>query len=148
MDIGKSHVIFVHFPTALALSAVLANFLYAITCNDFFRISGMYCLILAAIAIIPTVYTGWERPETEESKLSPVHLSIAHTHRNLAITSLVLVLWAAIIRVLQKNHLREMVDSHLRGIDRSHHRVHFGHRALWRHVVSWKGLSVRTLLTH
>ena len=107
MEIGKLHVILVHFPIALALSAVLADVLYGITRNEFFRISGMYCLILAAIAIIPTVYTGWEMLEMEESKLSPVYLSIAHTHRNLAITSLVLVLSAAIVRISQKNHLKK-----------------------------------------
>ena len=87
MEIGKLHVILVHFPIALALSAVLADFLYAITRKEFFRISGMYCLILAAIAIIPTVYTGWEMLELERPKLSPVYLGIARTHRILAITS-------------------------------------------------------------
>ena len=105
MDIGKLHVILVHFPIALALSAVLADFLLVVTRKDYFRICGMYCLILAAIAIIPTAFTGDQLLDSEQSQLSPDYLSIAHIHRNLAVISLILVITAAIIRIIRKNHL-------------------------------------------
>jgi uncharacterized membrane protein len=107
MEIGKLHVILVHFPIALALSAVLADFLLLVTRKDFFRICGMYCLVLAAIAIIPTAFTGDKLLDSEKSQLTPDYLSIAHTHRDLAITSLILVITAAVIRIIQKNHLKK-----------------------------------------
>ena len=107
MEIGKLHVILVHFPIALALSAVLADFLLAVTHKDYFRICGMYCLVLAAIAIIPTAFTGDQLLDMEKSQLSPDYLSIAYTHRDLAVTSLVLVLTAAAIRIFRKNHLKK-----------------------------------------
>ena len=105
MEIGKLHVLLVHFPVALSLSAVLADFLFAITRRKFFRISGMYCLFLAAIAIIPTAFTGEQLLNIEKSTLTPDYLKIAHIHRNLAVTSLILVLSAAVIRTAYKNHL-------------------------------------------
>jgi uncharacterized membrane protein len=108
MEIGKLHVILVHFPIALALSAVLADFLFVVTHKDSFRICGMYCLVLAAIAIIPTAYTGDQLLDIEQAKLAPDYLRIAHIHRDLAITSLVLVLSAAVIRIAQKNHLKKI----------------------------------------
>jgi uncharacterized membrane protein len=106
MEIGKLHVILVHFPIALALSAVLADVLWAATRKDFFRISGMYCLTLAAIAVIPTVYTGWELLEIEQRTMVTDYLTIAHIHRACAITSLVLIIAATIIRHVRKNRLQ------------------------------------------
>ena len=108
MEIGKLHVILVHFPIALALSAVLADFLLVVTHKDSFRICGMYCLVLAAIAIIPTAFTGDQLLDSEAAQFSPDKLSIAHIHRDLAVTSLVLVLSAAVIRIAQKNHLKKI----------------------------------------
>ena len=107
MEIGKLHVLLVHFPIALALSAVLADFLFVVTRKDYFRICGLYCLVLAAIAIIPTAFTGDQLLDMEQSKLTPEYLSIAHTHRNLAVISVVLVITAAIIRIAGKNHLKK-----------------------------------------
>jgi uncharacterized membrane protein len=40
MEIGKLHVILVHFPIALALSAVLADILLAVTRKDY--LSGIF----------------------------------------------------------------------------------------------------------
>ena len=68
----------------------------------------MYCLILAAIAIIPTAYTGDQLLDIEQAQLKPDYLKIAHIHRDLAVTSLVLVLSAAVIRIAQKNHLKKI----------------------------------------
>ncbi len=103
MDIGKLHVLLVHFPIALALSTVLADFLWAITRKDYFRICGMYCLVLAAIAVIPTAITGDQMLDTVESGLTPDNLKIADTHEDLALTSLALIIAAAVLRGIQKN---------------------------------------------
>jgi uncharacterized membrane protein len=103
MEIGELHVILVHFPIALALAAVLADILWASTRKEFFRISGMYCLTLAAIAIIPTLYAGWEQLEVERPSLAPDYVTIAQYHRAFAITSLALVVSAAVVRGVAKN---------------------------------------------
>ena len=107
MEIGKLHVLFVHFPIALALSAVLADFLLLVTRKDFFRICGMYCLVLAAIAIIPTAFTGDNLLDMKRPQLKPDYLHIANIHADLAVTSLVLVISAAVIRGFWKNHLKK-----------------------------------------
>ena len=107
MEIGKLHVLFVHFPIALALSTVLADFLFVVTRKDFFRICGIYCLVLAAIAIIPTAFTGDNLLDMKRPQLKPDYLYIANIHANLAVTSLVLVISAAVIRGFWKNHLKK-----------------------------------------
>jgi hypothetical protein len=89
MEIGKLHVILAHFPVALALSVALADVLLVVTREDFFRICGMYDLVLAVIAIIPTAYMGDQVPDSEQSQLCPGCLSIAHIYRDLVVTSLV-----------------------------------------------------------
>ena len=107
MEIGKLHVLFVHFPIALALSTVLADFLFVVTRKDYFRICGIYCLILAAIAVIPTAITGDNLLDMKRPQLKPDYLHIADIHANLAITSLVLIISAAVIRGFQKNRLNK-----------------------------------------
>ena len=107
MEIGKLHVLFVHFPIALALSTVLADFLFVVTRKDYFRICGIYCLILAAIAVIPTAITGDNLLDMKRPQLKPDYLHIADIHANLAITSLVLIISAAVIRGFQKNRLKK-----------------------------------------
>jgi uncharacterized membrane protein len=105
MDIGKLHVVIVHFPIALALSAALADILYAITKKAALKNAGLYCLVLAAIAAIPTVMTGWERLESLQANLPADILSIADTHKDCALISLSLLIIAAAVRISQRNNL-------------------------------------------
>jgi uncharacterized membrane protein len=107
MDIGKLHVVIVHFPIALALSALLADIIWIVTRKESFRIAGMYCLVLAAIAVIPTAFTGDELLDSMQAGLSGDYLSMAHTHRTLAVTSLTLIILAAIVRIYRQNNLQK-----------------------------------------
>ena len=106
MDISKLHVVIVHFPIALALSAALADILYAATGKAALKNAGLYCLVLAAISAIPTVMAGWERLESLQANLPADILSIAITHRNCAFVSLTVLIIAASVRIFQRNSLR------------------------------------------
>lgn len=101
MDIGKFHVVIVHFPIALALVAVLADIIFVITKKMSFKDTSLYCLVLAAISAIPTVLTGLDRLKSMQPTLSADMLHIAILHRNFALTSLVLLIAASTLRLSQ-----------------------------------------------
>ncbi|MBM4045286.1 MAG: hypothetical protein FJ279_09245 [Planctomycetes bacterium] len=93
MNIGKLHVVLVHFPIALAFAAGLAEALWWWTRRDSFRQTGLYCLVLAALGAIPTVLTGLA--PAEHGELTGDYVRIATVHRNWAITALVSSILAA-----------------------------------------------------
>ncbi len=104
MELGKLHVLLVHFPIALALAAALADVILIFRRKDFFRHAGFYCLILAAVAAIPTVVTG-------ELRFGAIHLDpnmhdIAETHEGLAIAALCVLISAGAFRSVFRNRLR------------------------------------------
>ena len=94
MNIGKLHVVIVHFPIALAVCAVLADLLWLATRKDSFKNAGMYCLGLAAISAFPVVITGlikvWGR------ELGGGYLFM---HKYLGIASFVIAVLAAGLRL-------------------------------------------------
>lgn len=108
MDIGKLHVVIVHFPIALSLSALLADIVWLAVRKDFFRMAGMYCLLLAAVAVIPTAFTGDQLLDSMQANLPGDYLSIAHTHQTLAIISLALIILAAVVRIYRQNNLQKV----------------------------------------
>ena len=97
MNIGKLHVVIVHFPIALAVCAVLADLLWLATRKDSFKNAGMYCLLLAGISALPVVITGlikvWGR------QFGGNYLHIVTVHKYLGITSFVIAVLAAVIRL-------------------------------------------------
>ena len=101
MDFGKLHVLLVHFPIALGLAAALADLLWAIRKKDFFRQAGFYCLIMAAVAAIPTVITGDINLEGRHF-VGQFH-EIAETHEYLGIATLCVLLAAALLRAVRAN---------------------------------------------
>lgn len=101
MELGKLHVVLVHFPIALALSAALADLLWAATRREFFRHAGFYCLILAAISVIPVAITGDQL--LDSMSLPPALAPLGETHQVLGIASLVLILLATAVRALRRN---------------------------------------------
>ena len=104
MVLGKLHVLLVHFPIALALSAALADILWAIWRRDFFRHAGFYCLILAALAVIPTVITGDLHLDAQHFK--PATQAIAETHEGLGIATLCVLVPTAVLRAVRRNRPR------------------------------------------
>jgi uncharacterized membrane protein len=107
MDIGKLHVVIVHFPIALSLSALLADIIWIAIRKDFFRSAGMYCLLLAALSVIPVAFTGDQLLDSMQQGLSGDILSMAQTHKTLAIVSLTLIILAAIVRIYRQNNLQK-----------------------------------------
>ena len=101
MDLGRFHVVLVHFPIALALAAVLGDVLWIIWRKDFFRSAALYCLILAALAAIPTVVTGDLHLDAQQ--YSADFQSVAVKHKDLGIASMCVLLAAALVRTLRKN---------------------------------------------
>jgi len=96
MAFGKLHVLLLHFPIALALAAALGDVLGAVWRKDFFRQAGFYCLLLAALAAIPTVIAGDMHMEAQHY-LGSMH-DLAETHEALGIATLCVLLAAAALR--------------------------------------------------
>ena len=103
MEFGKLHVLLVHFPIALGLSAALADAIWLILKKDFFRQAGLYCLILAALAAIPAVIAGDMHLESE-IYLGQMH-QIAETHETLGYCTLGVLIAATLLRSIRKNRL-------------------------------------------
>ena len=104
INIGKFHVLIVHFPIALGFCAVLADLLWLATRKDRFRDAGIYCLILAAISALPVVITGLAVARSQE--FVGDYLSIVTTHKYLGITSFTIAALAAIIRLSCRQKLK------------------------------------------
>lgn len=103
MEFGKLHVLLVHFPIALGLSAILADAIWLALKKDFFRQAGLYCLILAALAAIPVVVSG-DMHRDNKTYLGQSH-EIAEKHETLAYCSLAVLIAATSVRGIRKNHL-------------------------------------------
>ena len=97
MDIGKLHVIVVHFPIALALCAVLANLLWLVIPKDIFRHSAIYCLILAVVSSLAAIVTGLMKARGEN--FTGDYVNIVTTHKYLAIASFIFAVLAAGIKL-------------------------------------------------
>jgi len=93
MDIGKFHVLLVHFPIALVLAAGTADLLWLITRRTVFRSAGAYCLAAALLSAPVTVWTGWEH--LEETRWSGPYADIAEDHEDAGFVTLGLVVGAA-----------------------------------------------------
>ena len=104
MNIGKLHVLLVHFPIALAFCAVLGDILWLVTRKDRFRDAGVYCLVLAAVSALPVVITGLAMARSQE--FVGDYLSIVTTHKYLGITSFTIAALAAIIRLSCRQRLK------------------------------------------
>ena len=105
MDVGKLHVVLVHFPIALALCAALADLLWLITRKDNFKSAGLYCLTLAAISAIPTVVAGLIKASGKE--FAGEYVAIVETHEHLAIACLVIAIAAAAIRLRSRGEMKK-----------------------------------------
>ena len=105
MDIGKLHVVMVHFPIALAVCAGLADLLWLITRKENFKNAGLYCLVLAAISAVPAVVTGLIKAGGKE--FAGEYVAIAETHEHLGIACLVIAIVAAVIRLASHGQLKK-----------------------------------------
>jgi uncharacterized membrane protein len=104
MDLGKFHVLLVHFPIALTLAAAAADILWVWRRKDFYRQAGFYCLLLAAASAIPTVFTGDQHLDAQQ--YTGVMAQIGETHGDMGMITLGLVAAAAVVRAVRKNRPR------------------------------------------
>jgi len=96
MDIGKFHVLLVHFPIALGLAAAVADLLWVITRRMLFRQAAVYCLAGALIAAPFVVTTGWLR--LNKMHLPPDMADVAEDHEHAGFATLGIVIGAAVAR--------------------------------------------------
>ncbi len=102
MNFGKTHLQILHFPIALTLAAALADVCWAIWRQHFFRHAGFYCLLFAAVMVIPTVLAGDNL--MDQGSQSPG--AIGEVHQNLGFTTLGVLLAATLVRSVGRNKLR------------------------------------------
>jgi uncharacterized membrane protein len=93
MNIGKLHLLLVHFPIALSVAAVGADILWGLTKRPLFRAAGAFCLVAALISAPVVVFTGWQLLSSQ--KLPADLADLAEDHEHAAIASLC-VLGAAV----------------------------------------------------
>ena len=103
MALGKFHVMLVHFPIALALAAVLGDVLWVIWRKDFFRSAALYCLLLAAVAAIPTVITGDMHLDEKQYSRDSDYYPIAEKHQDFGIASMCVLIAAGLVRAVRRN---------------------------------------------
>ncbi len=103
MNIGKLHVVLVHFPTALAIAACLADLLWVAMRKDVFRHAVFYCLVLAALSAGPAVITGLAAARSQQ--FVGDYVSIVVVHKWWGIAALAFSVLAAALRVIRWKRL-------------------------------------------
>jgi len=96
MDIGRFHVLLVHFPIALGLAAAVADLLWVVTRRMLFRQAAVYCLAGALIAAPFVVTTGYLR--LGELHPTPDVADVAEDHEHAGFATLGIVIGAAAAR--------------------------------------------------
>jgi uncharacterized membrane protein len=104
MNIGKPHVIIVHFPIALGLAAFLADLLWVIMRSPRFRHAGLYCLVLAALSGVPAVIMGLAAAGGEE--YAGDYARIVDLHKYFGMSVLGIAVLAASIRLIGRDQLK------------------------------------------
>ncbi len=105
MNIGKLHVLVIHFPIALAFCTLLADLLWLATRKDKFRYTGIYCLVLGTISALPAVVTGLVVASGQE--FVGDYLPILTAHKYWGIACLIAAVLAAIVRLSCRNELKK-----------------------------------------
>lgn len=93
--LGEFHVMIVHFPIALILAAVLAEFLGIITKRAFYLEAARFIVVIAALSAIPTVLLGLAAEHG--SAFQGEYADIIETHEDLGITTMILTIVAAVM---------------------------------------------------
>ncbi|MCH7496466.1 MAG: hypothetical protein IH971_01255 [Candidatus Marinimicrobia bacterium] len=92
------HPLFVHFPIALTLSALLFEGLYVIRHKDLWRQIATALIYLAALAALVTVLTGYLAATTLGHE-APGH-ELVHIHRDIMVVFTILLVSIALLNVI------------------------------------------------
>ncbi len=91
------HGAFTHFPIALAIASFAFDFAAAAFRKPSLRAAGLWTLLLAALAVVPAVATGFFTANVDYAGMTAVNI-----HRNVSIGGgallLVLALWRGLRR--------------------------------------------------
>ncbi len=97
------HPLFVHFPVALSLTALLFEVLYLVSKKDHFKTIAAGLIVLTAVAAVVTAATGLVAANTVP------HPDIAHplmdTHKEIELAGVALSILASLSLVLARNKL-------------------------------------------
>jgi uncharacterized membrane protein len=99
MHIGHIHPMIVHFPIALAVGAVVAEFLCLVTRRPFFRSAALYCLAGALITAPPVVLTGYLLKGELEPTFDAPTADLAEDHEDMGYATLGVIIGACVVRL-------------------------------------------------
>ena len=96
MELGKLHVVLVHFPIALVVATATADVLWAFTRRKFFDNAGLYCLLGALLMAPLAAILGDMRFDMLFKDPGP---ALAENHATAGFVGLGLIIAAATARV-------------------------------------------------
>jgi uncharacterized membrane protein len=100
-DIGQFHPPFTHFPIALLLVALPAEFLWKLTRKDSWRAIARFCVMLGAVTAVITATLGW--CDAPFSTYAGVSASVLWWHRWFGSATAV---WAVLVALLSETSNR------------------------------------------
>jgi uncharacterized membrane protein len=106
MEIGKLHLLVLHFPLALIIVAALADGLFLWRRTAIFKEAGYFCILLGATAAIPTMVTGLMLIGT--LNLTGDSSNLGEIHESLGIMTTIAAVSAAALRAFLRNKLSGM----------------------------------------
>lgn len=106
MEIGKLHLLVLHFPLALVIVAAMADGLFLWRRTVIFKEAGYFCILLGAAAAIPTMVTGLMLIGT--MNLTGDASDLGEIHESLGIMTTIAAVSAAAMRAFLRNKLSGM----------------------------------------
>jgi uncharacterized membrane protein/YHS domain-containing protein len=99
--LGALHPMFVHFPIALTMMALLAALLGLVCCRGFFGNARTYTIVTAALMAIPTFLLG-DQAEEAKGRMSKSLADRVHEHGEWGEIALWVLLGVAAVEVLHR----------------------------------------------
>ena len=103
LEIGKLHLLVLHFPLTLILVTALADALWLWRRKPIFQQAGFFCLMLGAAAAVPTMITGFLL--LGSLQLKPPEADLGELHESLGIMTTMVAALAAVVRVAFRDRL-------------------------------------------
>jgi uncharacterized membrane protein len=103
MEIGKLHLLVLHFPLALIIVAAFADAVSLWRRQGLFKDAGYFCIVVGAITAIPAVITGLILLPTLQ--LTGEMADLGEMHESLGLIATCLAVGAAGVRLYRRNRL-------------------------------------------
>lgn len=99
--LGVLHPMFVHFPIALAMAALIAALLGLVIRTRFLRDARTWCVVLAALFAIPTFLLGEEAEEARGRMTESLHERI-EVHQDWGTIALWVLIGVAVLEIVHR----------------------------------------------